>query len=452
MKPSEVHATIKKYMIGDGHPIVVDLEKSHGAYIIDGVTGREYIDFFTYFASIPIGHNHPKMREPEFLEKLTLAAINKPSSSDMYTTFMAEFVETFARVAMPDEMQHLFLISGGALAVENALKTAFDWKVRKNMQKLGNTNGTIPDMLVEGLGTKIIHFEEAFHGRSGYTLSLTNTADPRKYMYFPKFNWPRIVTPKLHFPVTDQGIEAVKQVEEIAIAQIESAVKQYPGDIAALIIEPIQGEGGDNHFRPEFFRELRRLADEHEFLFIVDEIQSGMGITGKMWAIDQYGVQPDVIAFGKKAQVCGIIAGPRIDEVKGHVFEESSRINSTWGGNLVDMVRATRYLEIIAEENLLEHTTKMGKHLLSGLNAVAEDTNGLVSNVRGSGMMVAFDMPTAVTRDEMLDTMKQNGLYALKCGQQGIRFRGMLDVPQDVIDKAVEIVDVSVQKTAVKVG
>jgi L-lysine 6-transaminase len=438
MKPSEVHAAIGKYMLADGEHLVVDLENSKGSLLRDALTGREYIDFFTYFASIPVGHNHPMMHDPAFKEKLLEAALSKPSSSDFYTTYMAEFVETFGRVAMPESMPHLFLVDGGALAVENALKTAFDWKVRKNLAQ-ASTNGTA-SMLFEGLGSKIIHFREAFHGRTGYTLSMTNTDDPRKYMYFPKFDWPRIVNPKLSFPITDEILAEVKQVESMALEQIEMAVNQYKGDIAGLIIETIQGEGGDNHFRPEFMVELRKMADKHEFLFMLDEVQSGMGVTGKMWAIQHTDVMPDVIAFGKKSQVCGIIAGKRVEEVKGHVFEESSRINSTWGGNLADMVRATRYLEIIEQENLLAHTAKVGAYMISGLEAIAEESRGMVSNVRGKGFFIAFDLPDKPHRETMIATMEGNGVKALKSGNRSIRFRGMLDTPAEVVDQALEIV------------
>ena len=446
MKASQVHAQIEKYLPPGSEPLVVDLEGSHGAYLRDALTGKEYIDFFTYFASAPVGHNHPKMHDAAFIEKLLSAAISKPSSSDFYTTYMAEFVETFARLAMPAEMKHLFLISGGALAVENALKVAFDWKVRRNFARVSQpaSNGNLHR--IDGLGGRVIHFRDAFHGRSGYTLTMTNTEDARKYLYFPKFDWPRVVNPKLRFPVTDEVLADVKRVEEIAIAQIETAVQQYPGDIAALIIDPIQGEGGDNHFRPEFFAELRRLADQHDFLFIVDEIQSGMGITGKMWAMEHMGVQPDIIVFGKKAQVCGIIVGPRIDEVKDNVFQEESRINSTWGGDVTDMVRSTRFLEIIHEDKLVEHTARMGEVLMAGLQSAAASSKGFMSNVRGRGMMVAFDVPDKAARDAMIDRMKDNGMYALKSGNRSIRFRGMLDTPAEIIDKAVKIVEQSLPK------
>ncbi|MGD8457346.1 MAG: L-lysine 6-transaminase [Anaerolineales bacterium] len=443
MKPSEVHKTIGKHILVDGDSMVLDLEKSHGVYIVDALTGKEWIDFFTFFAANPLSFNHPKMKTPEFLERLTAASITKPSNSDFYTTYMAEFVNAFSRVAMPKSMPHLYVVSGGTMAVENALKVAFDWKVRKNFAAISKASGK-GTILIDGLGSKIIHFQDAFHGRSGYSLSMTNTEDPRKYIYFPKFDWPRIVNPRLRFPITEEVIAEVHKLEEIAYAQIETAVRQYKGDIAGLIIEPIQGEGGDHHFRPEFFKELRRLADEHEFLLIYDEVQSGMGITGKMWAWEHFDVEPDVLSFGKKSQVCGIIAGKRIDEVEKNVFKESSRINSTFGGTLTDMVRVTRILEIIEEDKLVEHTAKMGEKMITGLENVAEESKGMISNVRGKGLMIAYDLPSKEKREEMLKTLAENGLKALPCGHLSIRFRGMLDTPEEIIDKALELVAKSI--------
>jgi L-lysine 6-transaminase len=205
----------------------------------------------------------------------------------------------YSRVAIPDYLPHAFFISGGALAVENALKTAFDWKVRKNFAKGYSTER----------GHQIMHFREAFHGRSGYTLSMTNTADPRKTQYFPKFDWPRVLNPKVTFPLDEENLAQVKQAEETSINQIKQAIKDNPDDIAAIIIEPIQGEGGDNHFRPEFFAALRTIADENDILLIFDEVQTGVGVTGKMWAYQHYGVEPDIVSFGKKTVQIGIIAG-----------------------------------------------------------------------------------------------------------------------------------------------
>jgi L-lysine 6-transaminase len=361
----------------------------------------------------------------EFLKKLNKVAVNKPSNSDLYTIEMAECVAKFKKVAVPDFMRHLFFISGGALAVENALKVAFDWKQRKN----GNFSEKNPDL-------KIIHFKDAFHGRSGYTMSLTNT-DPAKTDYFPKFNWPRIDNPKITFPLEGENLENVIKAEENSINQIKDAIIKDPENIAALILEPIQGEGGDNHFRPEFFKKLREITLENDIMFILDEIQTGMGLTGKMWAHEYYGIKPDIMAFGKKTQVCGILCNDRVDEVKENVFKLSSRINSTWGGNLVDMVRFTKYLEIIDEENLVENAAKMGNYLLDNLKTTAKDFDQ-VSNVRGKGLMIAFDFDSDESRIKFKNILFENKIMVLPCGPRSIRFRPALNISRDEIDIALD--------------
>ena len=430
LKPEDVRRTLGKHMLADGLDLVLDLERSQGSYLYDSQSGRRFLDFFSFFATNPIGMNHPKMRDPELIRYLGSIAIHNPSNSDVYTVPMAEFVDTFARVAIPETLPHLFMVAGGSVAVENALKTAFDWKVRKNLAK--GISGE--------KGQQILHFREAFHGRTGYSLSITNTADPRKTMYFPKFDWPRIVNPKITFPL-EKHLDEVVAAEREAVAQIERALEERRDDIAALIIEPIQGEGGDNHFRPEFFQSLRKLADDNEFLLIVDEVQTGVGLTGKMWAYAHYGIEPDILCFGKKAQVCGILAGPRIDEVKNNVFEESSRINSTWGGNLVDMVRFGRYLEIIEEEKLVDHAREMGDHLLEKLQELGEAHPERVTNVRGKGLMCAFDLPDGETRDRFLKLAFGAGLLVLACGKRSVRFRPVLDVRREDLDAGIAIVE-----------
>ena len=254
-----VKKILSKHILTDGHDVVIDLDKSHGSWIIDAVTGKEYLDLFSMFATLSVGYNHPKLLDNK--ERLLTAAINKPTLSDIYAQEYAEFVATFEEVGIPDYLPHTFFIEGGALAVENALKAAFDWKVRKNIAA-GNGEK----------GSKVIHFHHCFHGRTGYTMSMTDSHDPRKTLHYPKFDWPRITHPHLRFPITDTVQKEVGELEKKAIGEINQAVKDNPYDIAALIIEPIQGEGGDNHIRPEFARALRGLCDEHEIIFIYDEV------------------------------------------------------------------------------------------------------------------------------------------------------------------------------------
>jgi L-lysine 6-transaminase len=427
---ADVHRTLSRHMLADGYDMVLDLEKSRGRRLWDARSGRSFLDLFSFFATLPIGLNHPKLDDERFRAKLLRAALANPANSDIYTTEMADFVETFARVGIPAWLPHAFFVSGGALGVENALKAAMDWKVRRNFRKGYATEK----------GHQILHFQSAFHGRSGYTMSLTNTADPRKYEYYAKFDWPRIVTPALRFPATDAELARVAQVERDAVAEVETAFCERKDDIAAIIIEPIQAEGGDNHFRAEFLRALRHLADEHDALLIFDEVQTGVGLTGRFWAHEHFGVKPDLIAFGKKMQVCGMLAGPRLDEEPDNVFHVSSRINSTWGGSLVDMVRAERYLQIIEEDHLVEHAALVGAHLLKGLEAMQAERPELLSNARGRGLMCAIDFPDSRVRDAVGDKAYEMGAVILSCGGRSLRFRPPLDITSDEVDEALDII------------
>jgi L-lysine 6-transaminase len=423
VESKSVLENLARHMLVDGYHVVMDLAKSRGNIVYDALHDVEVLDFFSQFATCPIGYNHPKMSAPEFLEELTAAALVKPANSDIYTRQMAEFVEAFTRRAVPaSHGKHLFFVEGGALANENQLKAAFDWKVRKNLRKGYRRE----------VGTKILHFEQAFHGRSGYTLSLTNTADQRKTMYFPKFDWPRVVNPKLVFPETPENLEKTIAKEKLAVRQIQQALADHRDDIAALIIEPIQGEGGDNHFRPEFFRTLRTLCDENEMLFLVDEVQTGLGLTGAMWGFEAMDVVPDMFSFGKKTQVCGFASNDRILEEPENVFAVSSRINSTWGGNLVDMVRCRRYLEIITEDNLVENARVVGGFLTSKLEELAAEFPAKMTNVRGRGLFIAFDLPDGKTRGQLLATwLQKHHVMGLASGERAIRLRPPLTLTKD---------------------
>lgn len=422
-----VHERLGKHILADGYPIVMDIEKSHGSYIVDE-NGDEYLDMFSMFGSGSIGYNHPHLvKNLEFLGKM---AVNKPTMSDIYTEQYADFVETFGRVAIPEELSYTFFVSGGALAVENALKAAFDWKTRLNLSKGINKEAG-----------KVIHFKQAFHGRSGYTLSLTNTADPRKYEYFPKFDWPRIENPKMFFPLTEESIDKTKELEKIALEQINQALTENPDEIACIILETIQAEGGDNFFRNEFHKELRRICDENEILYILDEVQTGMGLTGKMWAYQNYDIIPDIIAFGKKTQVCGILANKeKLDQVDKNVFQESSRINSTFGGNYIDMIRFKLILEVIENENLLDNVNKQGDFLKSELEKLQEKHSN-VSNVRGMGLFCSFDLSSGEERDTIINKAFENKLILLSCGEKTIRFRPHLNVKKEDIEKVIDILN-----------
>lgn len=424
LSAAQVHETIAGHMLADGFEFVLDLSASRGANLVDARDGTTYLDMFTFFASSALGMNHPALTTDDARREFADVAGNKPSNSDVYTVPMARFVETFARVLGDPALPHLFFIEGGALAVENALKVAFDWKSRRN-----EANGVDP-----ALGTKVLHLERAFHGRSGYTMSLTNT-EPSKTDRYPKFDWPRIPTPSTN------GNADVLAAERVALAAARRAFEQNPHDIACFVAEPIQGEGGDNHMRPEFLQAMQAICREFDALFILDEVQTGVGLTGTAWAYQQLGLEPDVVAFGKKTQVCGIMAGRRVDEVRDNVFRVPSRINSTWGGNLTDMVRARRILEVIEADGLIEQARVRGEHLLAGLREL-ETKHAIVSDVRGRGLMCALTLPSAELRDDVVTRLRtERRVVMLGCGPSSLRLRPALTITAEELDRAVAALD-----------
>ncbi len=429
--PEDVQASLSKHVLADGFDLTFDMERSKGVYIYDAKYKRTYLDFFTCFASVPLGYNHPKMIADEaFKKNLLLAALTNPSNSDIYTEQYAQFLETFSRVGIPSYLPHAFFIAGGSLAIENAIKVAMDWKVQKNFAK-GYTKEK---------GFKVLHFEQAFHGRSGYTLSLTNTL-PVKTKWFAKFDWPRVSIPKVVFPYSDANHEDLLRREALSIAQIKKAFEVNKDDICAIIIEPIQSEGGDNHVRKEFLEQLRLLADENEAMLIYDEVQSGVGLTGKFWCHEHFGekARPDIIAFGKKMQVCGILVSNRVDEVENNVFKVSSRINSTWGGSLVDMVRSSKIMEIIEEDRLCDNAAAIGDYLQDELQKIAQH-NDIIGNVRGLGLMTAFDFADKAHRDQFISEGMKRDIMFLGCGSQTIRFRPALIMEKQHIDAGIDVI------------
>lgn len=432
LAPADVHDILRRHLLVDGFDLVLDLSASVGSTLVDARDGTAYLDLFTFFASSALGMNHPALVEdPQFSADLLESARNKPSNSDVYTVAMARFVDTFARVLGDPRLPHLFFVEGGALAVENAIKVAFDWKSRWN-----ESHGRSP-----ALGTKVLHLRDAFHGRSGYTLSLTNT-DPVKVDRFPKFDWPRVSSPYV-LPGADMDAR-----EAATLAEARAAFEANPHDIACFLMEPIQGEGGDHHFRPQFFAAMQALCREFDALFVLDEVQSGCGLTGTAWAFQQLGIDPDVVAFGKKTQVCGLMAGGRVDEVPDNVFHVSSRINSTWGGSLVDMVRARRILEVMETDGLIDRAGTSGAHLMGLLGGLAA-RHASVSDVRGRGLMCAFSLPSAELRGKVLAALRdEEHVLLLGCGGRSVRFRPALTVSDAELDAGVAALDRVLERLA----
>ena len=425
---------LEQHVLLDGFRIVLDHERSRGSYLHNAASDSRLIDLYGFFGSMPVGYNHPHLDDPAVREELARAASIKVANSDVYSQGYGEFVETFSRVAGLPPLERYLFIEGGALAIENTLKAAMDWKVRKNIAAGRGERGT-----------EILHFQHAFHGRSGYTMSLTNT-DPRKTDLFAKFKWPRVTNPSIDFslPETERAADVIAR-EKKSEEEIRRLIDERGVDIAAIIIEPIQGEGGDNHFRGEFLRKLREICDENEMLLIFDEVQTGLGTTGRTWCSQHFGVMPDLMAFGKKVQVCGVMAGPRLDEVPDNSFRLPSRLNSTWGGNYTDMIRSTHFLRIIEQEKLVENARVVGEHFLKALQQLQSE-QPIITAVRGRGLFLAFDLPDTKTRDEFWKGVFDRGVLVLKSGDHSIRFRPALDITVEVVDEAIGLLRAQCQQ------
>ncbi|RCW43709.1 L-lysine 6-transaminase precursor [Halopolyspora algeriensis] len=417
---------LRAHVAGDLLDIVVDLDGGEGCRLRDLRDGTEYLDMTMFFSSAPLGHGHPGLREPDFEAALVRASRVKPANPDFATVEQARFAETLKRVFGDPELPLLFFIEGGGPAVENALKIAFDWKTKCNAAR------SIPVR-----GCRAMHLQHAFHGRTGYTMSLTNT-DPTKVRDYPVFDWPRIPSPAVD-PDTGWDHPELLPAERTALEAAEAALQRYGHEIACFVYEPIQGEGGDRHLRPEFLRAMQELCREHGVLTIADEVQTGGGITGCAWAYQALGLEPDLVAFGKRVQVCGVMGGRRVLDIADNAFREGSRISSTWGGGLVDMVRATRILETVESEDLLPHTRRMGEILLAELRGLAEEFPSVLGHPRGRGLMCAVDFPDSALRDRAITIARErHHTLFLPSGPRSLRWRPALSVRQEELTDAVQ--------------
>lgn len=428
LTPSRVPATILKHVLRGGFDVVCDFAKSRDSYLADARDGRRWLDFHGFRATSALGYNHPRLTDGAFLNKMGRAAAHQPSPADFAVTEQAELVQALSEAAIPEDLPHLVLVETGDRAVEEALKAAFDWKARQNLARGAGEEG-------DG---QVLHLRQAHHGTGGYGLSLTNTTDGRLTRHFPRHDWPRVSNPHARFPLEGANLRDTEDREIQSVSEIRSAFRERPGRIAALIVEPIQCGGGDYHFRAEYLRELRRACDEFEALLILDETQTGAATTGRFWCFEHLEVRPDLLVFGGKLGLGGLLASRRLDEVEDGCFSEAGRLGTTWSGGSVAAVRAARIVETIQADELVKNAETQGAALLSGLAMLAERDDRL-TNLRGRGLIAAVDLPSGDLRDRLLAALFEKGLIALPGGLRSIRFRPHLAVRKAEIEHGVEL-------------
>jgi 4-aminobutyrate aminotransferase/(S)-3-amino-2-methylpropionate transaminase len=381
---------------------------------------------YAQIASIPVGYNNPALHAAAFSEQMATALINRPALGNFPSHDWASVLRTSILKVAPKGLNQVFTSMSGSDANETAYKAAFMW--RRQHERGGahiefSEEDIASSILNQAPGAprlSILSFKTGFHGRLFGSLSTTRT-NPIHKVDIPAFDWPQATFPRLKYPLED-FVEENKKAEADALADVEHLITTHHLPPCAVVIEPIQAEGGDNHASPAFFRGLRELTKKHNVLMIVDEVQTGVGATGKFWAHEHWDLPspPDIVTFSKKAQTAGYYFGnPELRPNRPY------RQFNTWMG---DPARALLFKAIIQEIerlDLVTNTANVGDYLYSNIERLSKQYPGEFMNLRGKGRgtFIAFDSPQ---RDAFLKKAKSVGLNIGGCGERAVRLRPML--------------------------
>lgn len=419
-KTEEGLAKLNKTFEATAAYFLVDYNRSIGNYIVDA-DGNVLLDLYAQIASIPLGYNNPVLAEAAVDPQVVSALINRPATGNFPSTEYAEQVERLVKHAPPG-MDKVWTALSGSDANELAFKAAFIYGATRDRKGRGfsaeeeqsameNTSPGAPHR-------NILSFSTAFHGRLFGSLSVTRSK-PLHKLDIPAFPWPKSPFPQLKYPL-EENVEANAAEEKRCLDELSHTLATWPTPIDAVIVEPIQSEGGDNHASPAFFQGVRDITKKHGVLFIVDEVQTGVGATGKLWAHEHWNLTspPDLVTFSKKAQTAGYFYGN--DELRP---KEAFRQFNTWCGDPAHVLISDKIFEFIAANNLVERTAEVGDYLYRGLEEI--QGAGKINRLRGKGQgtFIAFDLESPQARNEFLNKMRQNGVNVGGCGAKSVRLR-----------------------------
>ena len=414
-------AELEKYVIATPYPFVVDLEKSAGMYLAT-MDGQRLFDWAGYFGSKLIAHNHPRLYEPEYVTRLVRAANNKVANPDFLTPECLEYYRLLYRLS-PESMKsptlEVYAVNSGAEAVENMMK----YLVAKFNAKRRAANKSLTNR-------RFLYFDQAFHGRTVFALGVTQTIDPVATKDFHGLTSGGNM--KLPFPAvnTSESIEENRKRTDDALQAAEQVLQLMQDEIIGIIIEPIQGAGGQRVAQPRFFRGLSELAHKYDVYLAFDEVQTSLGPTGKLFAIDHYNLPhpPMAVAVGKKYGVGAVYMKETLDDI--------GILDSTWGGTLADMVRVVQEVKIVEEENLIPRAAANGEYLAEGLRELATGSASPIFNVRGMGLYQGFSLKKPADKGRLIDiALEKYDLLLLGAGADSIRTRPNLSVTKENIDQ-----------------
>lgn len=372
------------------YPLVI---KTGRGCVIEDIDRIEFLDFTSNIGSCPLGYSHPEILEVIKNYSSVEKGVHKIAGQDFYCEEHFDIARKLLSISKNNSK--VFFINSGAEAVENAIKIAY--------KKMGPLPG--------------ISCNSDFHGRTLGALSFTLSKEVQKT------NFPELLVKRIKFCTDDSDPQ---------INQLESLLKEYR--VAFIITEIIQGEGGLNVASKLFIQHIRKLADEYKIPLIFDEVQSGMGRTGKWWAYEHYGVEPDIMTVAKALQVGATVYDKKYDPTEPGV------LSSTWGGgSRIDMAIGTKIIEIILKNNLLSNSQKIGNMLLKNFVDFV-GFNGLI-DARGIGLMIGLEFDTKMTRDVIVNRLFKKGLLVLPAGMKSIRIMPPLIINEEEAAKGVSLIN-----------
>jgi len=403
----------------------VDYEKSQGNYLCD-VDGNTYLDLFSQISSSPLGYNHPAMKEAILDPKNFTLLMHRPSLGNLPPADWVDRIERTLLAVAPKGLSQVQTMMCGSCSNENAYKQAMIWYM--SVQR----NGRAPSqeeletcMLNTTPGSpniSVMSFNGAFHGRLFGCLSTTRSKPVHK-LDFPAFDWPMAPFPKLKYPLSEYARENAEE-EQRCLAEVDRLFREWKQKrpVAALVVEPIQAEGGDNHASPVFFQGLQRLCKEHGAAFIVDEVQTSGGNTGLMWTHESWNLPtpPDAVTFSKKMVTGGFYYADHLRP------KESYRIFNTWMGDPTKIVQLEAVVKAIKKDNLLQGMSIVGNYVQKGIEALEKAYPQVISRTRGMGTLIAFDCATPALQGSMIKRLRELGVEIGGCGSQTIRLRPAL--------------------------
>lgn len=425
VKSLELMKSLDKIQQTGSIKLFVDYEKSIGNYLVDA-DGNTFLDIITQISSIPLGYNHPALIEA-FRDQANMAEfINRPCLGFLPPKQFSDRISNALLAVAPKHLTEVQTMACGSCSVENALKAAFfhyrDLQRNGQAPSAEEMQSTLYNQTPGSPKLSAISFDGGFHGRTFGALSCTHSKAIHK-LDVPAFDWPIAKFPRYKYPLEANERENLEE-DNKCLAHIEQLIHDYKdkAPVAALIVEPIQAEGGDHHGSPNFFQGVRKLCTKHNVAFICDEVQTGCGPTGKFWAHEHWNLDdaPDFVTFSKKMLLGGYFYKPSFRP------KQAYRVFNTWMGDPGKLIMLEKVISVIHQENLLDKLESTGKRMQQGLRQLESKYKGVVANARGRGTFCAIDFKDGPTRDKALEHLALSGIYAGGCGENSVRVRTAL--------------------------